>query len=257
MKRAKTILILATVAILAGPALGDWLPEDGHKMHYPQLPDPDGWDVEIVTEDNECADDWECSKSGKVTDIHFWTSWAHDNESTEPIPGVIHTIGVTIYDNVPEEANGPHSHPGQPLWTRVFPQPEFTVRPYGTGDQGFYHAAGNSWEHPDHQLFQQINIVNIEDPFEQEEGKIYWLGLWASWEGIVQWPVGWKTSQDHFMDAAVWWDYLEGVWNPLYDPRPEHAGERLDFAFVITPEPGTLALLAIGAVALIRRRRKA
>jgi hypothetical protein len=26
-------------------AVGDWDPEDGHKIHVPQLPNPMGWDV--------------------------------------------------------------------------------------------------------------------------------------------------------------------------------------------------------------------
>ena len=25
--------------------MADWVPADGHKMHYPQLPDEAGWDV--------------------------------------------------------------------------------------------------------------------------------------------------------------------------------------------------------------------
>jgi len=43
--------------------------------------------------------------------------------------------------------------------------------------------------------------------------------------------VGWKTSLDHFMDAAVWGG--ETNWQPIYDPID---GEQIDFAFVITTE---------------------
>ena len=50
---------------------------DHHKMHFPQLPDEDGWDVSSgYTGQMQClADDWMCSESGYVTDIHFWGSW--------------------------------------------------------------------------------------------------------------------------------------------------------------------------------------
>ena len=44
-----------------------------HKMHFPQLPDEDGWDVNAT--DMCLADDWECSETGYVTDVHFWGSW--------------------------------------------------------------------------------------------------------------------------------------------------------------------------------------
>jgi hypothetical protein len=51
-----------------------WQPEDGHKMHYPQLPDETGWDVNgslpLIL-----ADDWQCSETGPVKDIHWWGSW--------------------------------------------------------------------------------------------------------------------------------------------------------------------------------------
>ena len=39
------LIALLCVTLLAGPALADWDPADGHKMHFPQLPDEDGWDV--------------------------------------------------------------------------------------------------------------------------------------------------------------------------------------------------------------------
>jgi hypothetical protein len=45
-----------------------------HKMHFPQLPDPTGWDVKAGC----LEDDWECSETGYVTDIHFWGSWHGD-----------------------------------------------------------------------------------------------------------------------------------------------------------------------------------
>ena len=40
-------------------------------------------------------------------------------------------------------------------------------------------------------------------------------------------------------------------WRELIDPR---TGISLDMAFVITPEPATLALLTLGAIAVLRRR---
>ena len=56
--------------MIAVPALADWDIGDGHKMHYPQLPDPNGWDVNLTG--NKVFDDWRCGGSGPVDDIHFW-----------------------------------------------------------------------------------------------------------------------------------------------------------------------------------------
>ena len=45
--RRRTPAVLAAIVICACgmPAPADWNVGDGHKMHFPQLPDEDGWDV--------------------------------------------------------------------------------------------------------------------------------------------------------------------------------------------------------------------
>ena len=61
---------------------------------------------------------------------------------------------------------------------------------------------------------------------------------------------GWKTSTNHWNDGAVYWSATAGEeWQKV------DCGF-IDMAFVITPEPATLALLAVGVCALLRRRRK-
>ena len=74
---------------------------------------------------------------------------------------------------------------------------------------------------------------------------------------------GWKTTLDHWNDDAVWADFdiagakqADDFWHELRDPLN---GESLDMAFVITPEPSTVAMLLgvglIGLFAYARRRR--
>ena len=45
----KTVLsftVMSLMVIVAGSARADWDKGDDHKMHWPQLPDPNGWDVD-------------------------------------------------------------------------------------------------------------------------------------------------------------------------------------------------------------------
>lgn len=242
MKHVLSILMIACIAI---PALGDWDPGDPYKMHYPQLPDPYGWDVEIFR--SPIADDWQCIESGPVTDIHFWISWAGD------LIGRIDWLNVAIYEDVPVGIAN-YSHPGDLIAARTYDATQFTVRNYGTGDQGFYDPDGD-WAPRDHLLFQQVNIVDKDPLFYQQRDKIYWLAISADWDGI-QSPVGWKTTLDYFNDGAV---YLTaaGGWAPLYDPALLQQGfeQTLELAFVITPEPASLLIMGFGGLMLLRKRR--
>ena len=79
MKKPIAFFAMVCVALYAAPARADWQPGDGHKMHFPQLPDEDGWDVNATM--GVClADDWMCSETGPVEDIHFWGSWKHGDD---------------------------------------------------------------------------------------------------------------------------------------------------------------------------------
>lgn len=258
------LLITALCVLFASTmAFGDWDPGDGDKMHYPQLPDPFGWDVYADATQawgpGSVADDWLCSEDGPVADIHIWGSWSQD--MIDPITNVY----VSIYSDVPGpdasdipglDANGlEFSMPGTLLWDRDFSATQINVRDYGDGDQGFYVPQDNAsgvWPN-DHNLFHQINIENIDDPFQQVEGTIYWLEIQVTHVNADPWW-GWKTTQDHFNDDAVWYDYSTDQWRELRDPSTD---ESLDMAFVITPEPGAICLLGLGGLALIRRKRKA
>jgi hypothetical protein len=215
-------------------------------MHYPQLPDPGGWDVRI-SNGWTIADDWLCTETGPVSDVHFWVSWADD------VVGNINRIHLSVHSNIPK---GPDdwSIPGDELWARDFDPALFVVRPYGDGPQGWFEPP-ETFNEQDHDLFFQVNVTDIVDPFIQQEGEMYWLDITAETEGGV---LGWKTSgSEHFMDDAT---YLEptGRWLELRDPLTQ---ESLDMAFVVNvPEPGSCLLLVIGAAAglcVVWRRRRA
>jgi len=90
------------------------------KMHYPQIPDPHGWDVFAMMPDYILADDFMCIESGPITDLHFWGSWFED---MIPPPGDGKPeIGfhISFYADIPDpDGDGPlYSMPGELLWER-------------------------------------------------------------------------------------------------------------------------------------------
>ncbi len=251
MKR--TLFGFASAACLAIPAQADWFPGDPHKMHYPQMPDPNGWDINV--RDYVIADDWQCTQTGTVSDVHFWLSWNDDAGD----PGLISAITVSIHSNIPVGPQG-WSVPDELLWIRTFLPGQFVFQPqpYGIGDQGFIHEPGFPPlgqpavfdPRPDHFNYWQINIFDIVDPYIQQQGEIYWLDLRV--ETIGGSTVGWKTSMDHFMDDAVWFDPVSEQWIEIRDPE---TGQSLDMAFVIVPESAPALLGLLGTALLVFRRR--
>lgn len=232
--------VAGMLVALSGAAFGDWDPGDSFKMHFPQLPDPNGWDVNM-TFPKVLADDWLCTGTGSVSDIHFWFSYRQD------VIVPIDAIHVSIHA---DDRTGPFSRPGALLWERDFFPTEFNIREWGTGVQGWYDPNTGEAIPGDHFTTWQANIEGIVDPFIQEEGTIYWLDL-SIMSPDPFFRVGWKTSLDHFEDDAVWSDF--GVdWQELRDP---FTGESLDLAFVITPSPGSLVLLTMASLTAARRKR--
>ncbi len=244
--------VLAVSAFLIAPARADWNPGDSYKMHYPQLPDPFGWDVAVGTVSPPppaaVADDWLCTQTGPVSDIHIWFSMRGD---APPNPSL---MAFTIWSDIPRQGTN-FSRPGTMLWNQVFSPTDYTTRLYGSGDQGYYDPNNGIVSPADHFNIWQLNLsmTNPAAAFVQQQGQIYWLGVnfeptWGN--------VGWKTSLDHFNDDAVWWNFAGGQWQELFDPL---TGQSMDMAFVITtvPEPGSVALLLVGAGILgLRRLRR-
>ena len=241
-----TVYTVLAVALLAGAVQADWNEGDYHKMHYPQLPDPNGWGVR-GSFPIFLADSWQCSQTGPVSDIHIWGSWKQGQ------PGLINQIDVMILSDFLQEPYDTILDFNQILWQGSFGPGEFSLEPYGEGLQGWYDPKTEEAIPDDHSQFHQINIVDIAEPLAQLEGSIYWLGVIIELapDNGAEW--GWKTSlSDHFGDDAIWLEAANGgILKRLLGP----SGESLDLAFVITPEPATLALLLLGGLTLLRRKR--
>ena len=228
------------------PVLADWDPGDPYKMHYPQLPDPTGIDVSFRTPE-VLADDWLCSETGPVSDIHFWFSAQNDAQPQ------IFNVNVSIYSDIPQGPVNPFSMPGNLLWQRDFGPDDFTWRWAGDGQQGWLVPENGTYVPQDHFHYYQMNIEDIVDPFVQTANEMYWLGISVSSET----PLGWKSAftAQQFLGTTTWGNLPNPDWQPVYDPRfPALIVVPLDLAFVITPEPGTIAMFGFLGLAAFRRR---
>ncbi len=224
----KSITCIIFTILIALPVLADWDEGGPHKMHYPQLPDPNGWDINFSQ--YTLADDWLCTSTEPVGSIHFWYSWYHDLTSSI---GVIH---LSIHA---DDRRGPYSKPlNPPLWqTDVFPG-QFVIRHYGEGVQGWFEPGDPPYiELTNHYQYYQVNVTNFGqmEPFLQEEGNIYWLDIRIPLRSQTNF-IGWKTTTNHFEDDAVYWNEMAqpNDWYELIDPFTQ---ESLDLAFVIGPIP--------------------
>lgn len=292
MKYVFTAMIAAVALMFAAaPATADWDPIRNpatgeiinHKMHWPQMPDLEfGMNVlassthlNDVPVQKVLADDFLCTQTGPITDVHIWGSWWEDQFPWDPEnPTIGPNAGNTafrlsIHSDVPKSAVEPYSRPGELLWEKRFAPGEFAWRPWATANELFYdpNIGGTAGIiGTDTQIFQYNFLIPEAEAWRQEQGKIYWLDVTAFPgpidAGITQLALfGWKTSADHWNDDAVYWDEIPGA-DPtfpqeLIDPR---TGVSLDMAFVITPEPGTVVMLIgaglLGLLACARRRKR-
>jgi hypothetical protein len=273
--------VLFTV-LLVSAVSADWEPGDP-ALHY-QLPDFNGWDVYSEWGDGPyyhhpvpdgdgygAANDWTATVTADVTDIHFWGSWKDDHVGTTG------NILIQIYSN--DDTNYDFDQPGDVLWQRVITTGDYTGSAYHQDEwqlQGWYDPRYTDsqpyyqYEYDDHTGVYQYNIPDINDPFTQQAGETYWLMISMNFEGC-QW--GWKTTETVEGNGSLFWDTYYN-WNseyPFWYCHPEvdwrwvqlmeggWCGEdkqALDLAFVITPEPSTILLLAAGAAFVLGRRKR-
>ncbi len=249
MKTYKLISAVGALLLLTATARADWNPGDPAK--WVQHPDFSGWDVGGFTRStrsgwtsSSIADDFLCTESGEITDIHLWTSWRDDLEDW----GSIENIHLGIHSDNPSGPNG-WSQPDQLLWEMDIQDLDYRL--YGAGDQGWYNPQGGVVLSNNHQNIWQINIMDIQNPFVQEEGTIYWLDVRIDGPLGGTANLGWKTSRDHWNDVAVFNHSTVGWW-VLHDPISE---EPLDMAFVMVPEPNAIIMILVagGGFVFVRR----
>jgi len=233
------------------------------------------------------AEDWMCKSKNLITDFHIWGSWLNDDK---PPPDQIRFLAQIYSNNPGGGAVGEPSHPEVMLWEREFSYSTdwcnnltFTERVYhqfpADQPEGWYDPNTNEIVGTDQVVYQYNFCIHPEDAFEQLGGpnageeQIYWLALTAfvpaDVNGLPLYWFGWKSAVEHQIDDGVYADWvLDSTGSGQYlPPLPEDwvdlhypdghpfEGESMDLSLVITPEPATLALLGLGAVSLVMRRR--
>ncbi len=190
-----------------------------HKMHWPQWPDPQGWDVK-ATDPHILADDFMCTEGGPVNHITFWGSWLGDQT------GTIQNIHLSIHTD--DRKSQSYSMPGELLWQ--WDTADFKVTEELSELQGWYDPVQRIVQPNDHSRYFRYNVfIPEEEAFTQEVQTIYWLDIKVT---TLNGEWGWKTSQsEQYEDDAVWWMDAQYPWQELTNPTNEQ--ESLDLAFVI------------------------
>lgn len=253
MVRARIVLaVAAALTVAAAPAAADWVPADGHKMHFPQEADLSS-DTGLAVYDmapTRLADDWQCSESGAVTDIHIWVSWKNDQDTS-----------ITGADIAIRSDSG--KEPGGALWSRSFGGEDIGYWVWSANPDGlwWYNPKTGDAQADDHTALIMLSFsVTAQDAFKQTEGTRYWLDVSLDVDEQATEQLGWSNTADSYRNGAVWWDDQDSTWRglsyPSGHPGAQDEDNQIDLAFVIVPEPATVLLLAVGAgMAVVRRRR--
>jgi len=206
-----------------------WNPGDPHKMHWPQLPDETGWAVN-ATQPLILADDFMCMQTGWIKDIHWWGAWMNG------IEGEVLSFVLSLHTDIPaDQSPTGYSMPGVTLWEVEIPGMPGTPFDPPTME-GWYDPSQGLVIYDDHQPYYQYDVCLDEQYwFWQDSNTVYWLNISAivADPAVTQW--GWKSTQDHWNDDAVyaWWGNLD--WQEIYEPGQEC--DTVANAFSITVDP--------------------
>lgn len=253
MRRKIVVTLLCILFMISGITMtattfADWDPPDGHKMHWAQTPDltDTGMAVEMQMMTWR-ADDFECTETGYITDIHIWGSFEKDILPPGG-PGSL-IFHLSIWENIPAAPGIPYynySRPGQLKWQKNFGPGTYSVINVASGtDHAWWDPETPDYDPINHDEVYQYNFhIDTSQAFLQQNGTIYWLGvrLYVTVPGTFGWKT--TTAANQWNDNAVRVDTTLG-WAPLeYPDDHDYAGHPVDLTFVINgvPPPPTVTI---------------
>jgi len=215
-------------------------PLDNIKWEQPPDLDNTGMDVDFfyyMTPDIDAlADDFLCTMTGPITDIHFWGSF--ESDAVPQLPS--QAFEITIYSDVPAGVAAPWSMPGDILWRYYFSPGDYAVTLVAEQNpEDYYYPGDEFWYNDDHfQCFQYDFFIPAESAFIQQEGTIYWLGIRdLSWDNNYRF--GWKTTtiDARWNDDAAFLIDPPAFWQEIRYPfGHEFEEQSLDLAFALSTE---------------------
>ena len=240
--RGKLMVVLAVSSLAAVSALcqtqTNCVETNGVKVVFP--PNTDGG-LDVLDSQNNIvlADDFPCSTTGPISDIHIWGSWLSD------VHGTITNFWLAIYSDVPAVTNVSSgivapSHPGVLLWQQSFGPSQFAESIYATGSELFYDPSAHSFIGSDTQAYYYCFYPT--SPFKQQGTAAaptnYWLVAYAQVSTGATAPLyGWKTTLTPYNDGAVWGHYLPTTGQPAGDWQTitnSQSGQLVNLAFMLT-----------------------
>lgn len=219
-----------TLLVAAFAVRADWPSTNATKWVQHPNSTLTGLDV-MMTTPLLLADDFLCTNTGPITDIHVWASWLGDQ--TLPVPFIL-----SIWTDVATNAVNPFSHPGVKVWSETFQPQQVQVRPWQSNTTEFFWDPRFPDQFEPDSVIWQYNFYPT-NPFVQQgtpdQPVVYWLAVQVPFPGLPT-PVGWKTSTNHWNDDATWVETDPagnplGFWKELVDAR---SGLSLDLAFALT-----------------------
>ncbi len=227
--------IVGWTALAGGQPIDDctWQPGQLHKMHWPQLPDLTATGMDVSLRDATLADDFLCTSSGPIRNIHLWASFLGDNVPKEGPESL--TVVLSLYSNIAAEG-AKWGQPGVLLWRRTFAPGQYTVETVHRGPEDWYNPVNGQYLADNHRQAYQFSFCVQDEPFVQQEGNTYWLAVGVS-PLSPGYALGWKSSllKWRWNQNAVFLDEDQWTWAPMDYPRGhEYADAPMGLAFVIT-----------------------